>query len=81
MKEIEFIAKSRERMWKIEGINAEAKYSHNLSRAKYRGIRKVQIQAYLTASAQNLKRIIGMLRLYNLSLLIKLYYSYKLVVN
>ncbi len=33
-----FQAALRERMWKIEGIHAEAKHRHNLKRAKYRGI-------------------------------------------
>ena len=45
-------------MWKIEGLFAEAKQKHNLSRAKYRGTSKVQIQAYLSATAQNLKRLV-----------------------
>lgn len=48
-----------ERMWKIEGLFAEAKRNHNLSRAKYRGRAKVQIQAYLSAMAQNLKRLVA----------------------
>jgi IS5 family transposase len=47
-----------ERMWKIESLFAEAKQQHNLSRAKYRGRVKVQIQAYLSAMAQNLKRLV-----------------------
>jgi transposase len=46
-----------ERMWKMEGIWAEAKNEHGLGRAKYRGRSKMQIQAYLTASVQNLKRL------------------------
>ena len=46
-----------ERMWKSEGLFAEAKQNHNLSRAKYRGRPKVQIQAFLTAIAQNVKRL------------------------
>jgi hypothetical protein len=53
-----FQAALRERMWKIEGIHAEAKHQHSLKKAKYRGISKVQIQAYMTASVQNLKRLI-----------------------
>ena len=43
-------------MWKSEGLFAEAKQNHNLSRAKYRGRPKVQIQALLSAIAQNVKR-------------------------
>jgi transposase len=53
-----FQASLRERMWKIEGINAEAKNLHGLKRAKYRGLSKVQIQAYMTGAVQNLKRLI-----------------------
>ncbi len=49
-----------ERMWKSEGLFAEAKQNHNLSRAKYRGRSKVQIQAYLSAIAQNLKRLVSL---------------------
>jgi hypothetical protein len=37
---------------------AEAKQLHGLSRAKYRGRSKVQIQAYLCAIVQNLKRLL-----------------------
>jgi len=55
----EFRAKMRERMWKIEGIFGEAKNSHCLSRARYRGKSKMQIQAYLIATIQNLKRMIS----------------------
>jgi len=55
-----FGEKMSERMWKIEGLFAEAKQNHNLARAKYRGRRKVQIQAYLIAIAQNLKRLVAL---------------------
>ncbi len=58
MKMPRFIEKMKERMWKIEGINAEAKNLHALKRAKYRGLSKVQIQAYMTGAVQNLKRLI-----------------------
>jgi transposase len=58
MEEAQFGAKLAERMWKIEGLFAEAKRNHCLSRAKYRGRSKVQIQAYLCAMAQNLKRLL-----------------------
>ena len=47
-----------ERMWKIEGLFAEAKQNHGLSWTRYRGRSKVQIQAYLSATAQNLKRLV-----------------------
>jgi hypothetical protein len=47
-------------MWKCEGLFAEAKQNHNLSRAKYRGRPKVQIQAFLSAIAQNVKRLVAL---------------------
>jgi hypothetical protein len=53
-----FKQKAAERMWKMEGMFAEAKQYHRLSRARYRGHAKVQIQAYLSAIAQNLKRLV-----------------------
>jgi transposase len=58
MQEPEFRAKLSERMWKAEGLFAEAKQNHGLARARYRGRSKVQIQAYLSAMAQNLKRLV-----------------------
>ncbi len=58
MNEPEFGRKASERMWKSEGMFAEAKQYHGLSRAKYRGRSKVQIQAYFTAIVQNLKRLV-----------------------
>jgi transposase len=57
MDESEFKSRVSERMWKSEGLFAEAKQYHGLSRARYRGRGKVQIQAYLSAIAQNLKRL------------------------
>ena len=54
----EFGKKVAERMWKSEGLFAEAKQYHGLSRAKYRSQPKVQIQAYLSAIVQNLKRLL-----------------------
>ena len=48
MRDPVFGEKMSERMWKMEGLFAEAKQNHNLSRAKYRGRPKEQIQAYLT---------------------------------
>ena len=59
MKEVIFSKKLRERMWKMEGIFAEAKNSQGLTRAKYRGISKMQMQNYMTSAVQNLKRLIG----------------------
>jgi IS5 family transposase len=58
MEEQVFREKLSERMWKVEGLFAEAKQNHGLARARYRGRSKVQIQAYLTAMAQNLKRLV-----------------------
>jgi IS5 family transposase len=58
MNEPEFRKRASERMWKCEGLFAEAKQYHGLARAKYRGRSKVQIQAYLTAMVQNLKRLV-----------------------
>ena len=46
------------RMGKCEGLFAEAKQNHGLARARYRGRQKVQIQAYLSATVQNLKRLV-----------------------
>lgn len=54
----EFLQNTSERMWKSEGLFAEAKQLHGLSRARYRGRKKVQIQAYLSAIVQNLKRLL-----------------------
>jgi hypothetical protein len=48
----------QQRMWKCEGLFAESKQYHCLARAKYRGRSKVQIQAYLCAIVQNLKRLL-----------------------
>ena len=58
MRDAVFRQKMSERMWKIEGLFAEAKQNHGLSRARYRGRAKVQIQAYLSATEQNLKRLV-----------------------
>jgi len=53
----QFKMKLRQRSWKIEGIFGEAKTQHGLSRAHYRGLWKVQVQVYMTAMVQNLKRL------------------------
>ncbi len=58
MRDPVFRQKMSQRMWKIEGLFAEAKQNHGLSRARYRGRAKVQIQAYMSATAQNLKRLV-----------------------
>ena len=58
MQESTFLERASERMWKCEGLFAESKQYHCLARAKYRGRSKVQIQAYLCAIVQNLKRLL-----------------------
>ncbi len=58
MEQPTFLERASERMWKCEGLFAESKQNHCLARAKYRGRSKVQIQAYLIAIVQNLKRLL-----------------------
>jgi DDE family transposase len=41
----------------VEGFHGEAKTWHGLARAARRGLANMQIQAYLTAAAINLKRL------------------------
>ncbi|MEW5251730.1 transposase [Microbulbifer sp. 2201CG32-9] len=55
-----FKSKLTERAWKVEGLFGEAKDNHCLRRAKYRGLANAQIQFYLTALTQNLKRVAAM---------------------
>lgn len=55
----EFKKKLWERMWKMEGVFAEAKSHHGMRRARYRGREKMQIQVYMTSTVQNLKRLAG----------------------
>lgn len=45
----------------VERVNSEAKRQHGLTRARYRGLRKVAIQSYMTAIVINLKRTVGFL--------------------
>lgn len=47
-----------ERQWKAEGIFAEGKVHHGLGRARYRGLGKMQIQAYMISFVQNVKRLL-----------------------
>ena len=42
----------------LEGLFGEAKRCHGLRRAKQRGVEKVEIQALLTATALNIKRLL-----------------------
>ena len=60
-KEPVFKEKLWQRMWKMEGIFAEAKSHHGMRRARYRGRAKMQMQVYMTATVQNLKRLAGSL--------------------
>ena len=53
----EFKEQLRDRMWKVEGIFAEAKSHHGLRRARYRGRAKMQMQVYAISTVQNLKRL------------------------
>lgn len=74
-----FALKLRERMWKIEGLFAEAKGNHCLDRAKYRGREKVQIQAYLIAMVQNLKRLVTQAAVSLLDLIVWMFQEQKLL--
>lgn len=58
MNDILFKQKLTERMWKIEGVMNEIKNYHTLSRAQFRGLENVQIQAYMAAIAINIKRLV-----------------------
>jgi len=49
---------AKKRMTTSETINAEAKTYHGLSRCRYRGQEKAQIQFLMTATAQNIKRMV-----------------------
>ena len=42
---------------RVEGVHGEAKTWHGLARALRRGLGNMQIQAYLTATVINLKRL------------------------
>jgi Transposase DDE domain len=53
----------RSRRIRVEGIHGEAKTWHGLARAVRRGLTNMQIQAYLTAAAVNLKRLVAALLL------------------
>ena len=58
---VHFKSKLRERKWKIEGLFGEAKENHCMRRTKYRGLAKMQIQLYMTAIVQNVKRLVSRL--------------------
>lgn len=42
-----------------EWVNAESKTKHGLRRAMFRGLEQVTIQVLMTASVQNMKRLIA----------------------
>lgn len=52
----EYLIMYKEQRYKIERKNADMKKWHGLENARYRGIDKMHIQAYLTAIAVNLKK-------------------------
>lgn len=58
-----FKQKLTERLRKIEGVMNELKNYHCLSKARYRGLDGVQIQAYMAAIAINIKRLVNFLLL------------------
>ena len=45
--------------WHVEGVHGRAKTQHGLARAVGRGLNNVAIQAYLTATVMNLKKIVA----------------------
>jgi len=45
----------------LEGIMGQAKTYHGMSRARFRGLKKVEMQFLLTATALNLKKMVKML--------------------
>ncbi|HID24023.1 MAG TPA: transposase, partial [Planctomycetaceae bacterium] len=47
---------------RVEHIFAEAKVCHGLGRARRRGLRAMQQQACMTATVQNIKRLVGHMR-------------------
>jgi len=58
MKTPYFKAAIRERFYKIEGLFSEAKRLHGFQRAQFRGRKKMQIQAFFTASVLNIKKLV-----------------------
>ena len=80
MKTKKFKEALSERMWKVEGVVGDLKLKHGLARAKYRGLIKTQIQAYLAATIINVKRIATFLCEFFLSLICKNFKNKKLLV-
>jgi IS5 family transposase len=50
--------------WRVEGVHGEGKTQHGLRRAVRRGLENVSIQAFLTATVINLKRLAAFVLLY-----------------
>jgi len=48
----------KEQHWKVEPKNADLKRYNGLRRARYRGLTRVRIQAYLSAIASNFKKFV-----------------------
>ena len=63
MKTPYFKAAIRERFYKIEGLFSEAKRLHGFQRAQFRGRKKMQIQAFFTASVLNIKKLVKFMSL------------------
>ena len=63
MKTPYFKAAIRERFYKIEGLFSEAKRIHGFQRAQFRGRKKMQIQAFFTASVLNIKKLVKFMSL------------------
>lgn len=84
MKTSDFYRSQIERFWKMEGAISEAKNRHCLSRAKYRGIKKMQFQAYMSAIAQNIKKLttvfLYLLFLYFISKQLRAKFAYTRIV-
>lgn len=45
----------------VERMHGDGKQNHHLHRARYRGLRKVRLQVYLTAIAMNVKKMVKLL--------------------
>jgi hypothetical protein len=81
MKTPDFLKKLAERFWKMEGIMAEAKNCHGLKRARCRGRQKVQIQAYLISTVQNIKRLMSSIATSIERLNMKFLFGHKCLLN
>ncbi len=64
MPDEKFVSIYKRHRWLVEGMHGEAKTQHGLRRAVRRGLSNVAIQAYLTATVINLKRLAAALDLF-----------------